>query len=319
MKLGLFTALFPNLTLDELIQRVKPLGVRALEFATGNYGKPLHIDLRLTDNPVAARDFVKRLEDQEIEVSALNCSGNVLHPNRSIADTHAEISKQTIRLAERLQVRTVINFSGCPGDCDNSKYPNFVCTSWPPDNLEILKWQWEQKVLPFWMEHAKFAADHGVRIALEMHPGFVVYSPETLLRLRGQVGSNVGSNFDPSHLFWQGIDPCDAIRLIGPAIFHVHAKDTKLNAPKVAQNGMLDTKSYSEIQARSWLFRTVGYGHGAEFWADFISTLQMMGYDHVISIEHEDSLMSVDDGLDKATRFLNQWLIKEKLASSWWY
>jgi sugar phosphate isomerase/epimerase len=319
MKLGLFTGLFPNLTLDEVVQRVKPLGIRALEFATGNYGRPLHIDMGLMENPTAARDFVQKLEDQEIELSALNCSGNVLHPNRGIADAHAETSRQTIRLAERLRVTTVINFSGCPGDCDASKYPNFVSTSWPPDNLEILKWQWQEKVLPFWTEHAKFAADHGVRIALEMHPGFVVYSPETLLRLRQQVGSNVGSNFDPSHLFWQGIDPCAAVRLLGPAIFHVHAKDTKLNPLNVSHNGVLDTKSYSEVQSRSWLFRTVGYGHGAEFWSDFISTLQMINYDHVISIEHEDSLMSVDDGLDKATRFLKQWLIKERLTSAWWY
>jgi sugar phosphate isomerase/epimerase len=318
MKLGLFTALLSEMPLDAVIRLVKPLGIQALEFSTGNFGRPAHIDLGLAGNPGAAKEFKTKLEDQGLEISALNCGGNVLHPNSQIAKAHIETCRKTILLAETLGIRTVINFSGCPGDCENSKYPNFVSTSWPPDFPEILKWQWEEKVLPFWTEHIKFAADHGVRVALEMHPGFVVYSPETLTRLREQVGVNLGCNLDPSHLFWQGIDPCLAVRALGPAIFHVHAKDTKIYSANASLNGTLDTKPYGDEERRSWLFRTVGYGHGSDFWSDFISTLEMIGYDHVLSIEHEDSLISVENGLAKATSFLSHWVIKEKLKTIWW-
>jgi sugar phosphate isomerase/epimerase len=318
MKLGLFTALLSEMPLEAVIRVVKPLGIQALEFSTGNFGRPAHIDLALAGNPSAAKEFKSKLEDQGLEISALNCGGNVLHPNSQIAKAHIGTCRKTILLAETLGIRTVINFSGCPGDCENSKYPNFVSTSWPPDFREILKWQWEEKVLPFWTEHIKFAADHGVRVALEMHPGFVVYSPETLTRLREQVGVNLGCNLDPSHLFWQGIDPCLAVRALGPAVFHVHAKDTKIYSANASLNGTLDTKPYADEEHRSWLFRTVGYGHGSDFWSDFISTLEMVGYDHVLSIEHEDSLISVENGLAKATSFLSQWVIKEKLETIWW-
>ncbi len=221
-------------------------------------------------------------------------------------------------MAEKLGVRNVNDFSGCPGDSDNSKHPNWVTCYWPPDYADTLKWQWEKKVIPYWKKRAKFAANHGVRIAFEMHPGFVVYSPETLLRLRAEAGPSLGCNFDPSHLFWQGIDPTAAVRALGDAIFHVHAKDTKLYDANYKVNGVLDTKPYSDEKNRAWIFRTVGYGHGREFWTDLISTLQMVGYNDVLSIEHEDSLMSVNEGLSKAAAFLNNLLIKEKLTGMWW-
>jgi sugar phosphate isomerase/epimerase len=248
----------------------------------------------------------------------LSCHGNPLHPDKKIAGAHAETGRKTILLAEKLGVTRVIDFSGCPGDSDNSKYPNWSPTPWPPDFLEILKWQWEKKAIPFWTKRAKFAQDHGVRIAIEMHPGFVVYNPETMLRLREAAGPAIGCNFDPSHMFWQGIDSCAAVRKLGKAVFHVHAKDTRLYNVNIMVNGVLDTKPYSDEKNRSFIFRTVGYGHDMDFWADFVSTLQMVGYDDVLSIEHEDSLMSVDEGLIKAASFLNQVIIKEKLTEMWW-
>ncbi|HEY7306917.1 MAG TPA: sugar phosphate isomerase/epimerase [Bryobacteraceae bacterium] len=318
MKLGLFTALLSDLTLDDVISRVRALGIEAVEFATGNYGRPAHIQLDWIAQPSKLQELRKRLDDAGLIISALGCGGNVLHPDRKIGASHAAIMRQTILLAEALSVPNVINFSGCPGDCEMSKYPNFVTVAWPPDYLEILRWQWEAKVIPFWREEARFAQEHGVRIAIEMHPGFVAYSPETLLRLRAEAGSNIGCNFDPSHLFWQGIDPCLALRELGDAIFHVHAKDTRVYDCNARVNGVLDTKPYSDEANRSWIFRTVGYGHGPEFWTDFISTLSLIGYDGVISIEHEDSLMSVEDGLEKASAFLHQILIRKKLSQMWW-
>lgn len=318
MKLGLFTALFTDLSLEEVIQRVRPLGIEALEFATGNYGAPTFVHPDWLDQPDRLRDLRHKLDDAGLIISALGCGGNVLHPDPQVGPQHAATHRRTVLLAEALGVQNVINFSGCPGDSDNARYPNFVTVAWPPDYPAILRWQWEEKVIPYWRDQAQFARDHGIRIAIEMHPGFVVYSPETLLRLRAEVGSNIGCNFDPSHLFWQGIDPCLAVRALGDAIFHVHAKDTRIYESNMLRNGILDTKPYSDEAHRSWIFRTVGFGHGPEFWNDFVSTLSMVGYDGVISIEHEDSLMSVEDGLEKAASFLRPILIRKKLGAIWW-
>ena len=212
----------------------------------------------------------------------------------------------------------VIDFSGCPGDSDKSKWPNWVTCPWPPDYLEILKWQWEAKVAPYWTKQAKFAADHGVKVAIEMHPGFVAYSPETMLKLRSIAGTSIGCNYDPSHMFWQGIDPIAAIRVLGDAIFHVHAKDTQIYDRNLPLTGVLDTKPYTDERNRAWIFRTCGYGHGAEWWKEFASTLRMFGYDYVLSIEHEDSLLSPEEGLRKAADFLNGIVMKEQPAAAWW-
>ncbi len=318
MKVGLFTALLAKLSLDEVIQKVKPLGIRTLELGSGNYPGEPHLKLEWLNNPAKLKEFKLKLEDAGFSISALSSHGNPLHPNRALAQLHAANSRKTIQLAEKLGVKTVIDFSGCPGDSDKSKYPNWSPTAWPPDFLEIIKWQWEKKVIPYWKKHAKFAEDHGVRVGIEMHPGFVVYNPETMLRLRKEAGPAIGCNFDPSHMFWQGIDPCTAVRKLGNAVFHVHAKDTRLYDVNIKVNGVVDAKPYSDEKNRSWIFRTVGYGHDADFWCDFVSTLQMVGYDEVLSIEHEDSLMSVDEGLTKAAAFLNQIVIKEKLKEMWW-
>jgi sugar phosphate isomerase/epimerase len=318
MKVGLFTVLFAKLDLDEVIKKITPLGIRTIELGTGNYPGDAHLKLDWANSTAKVKEFKQKLDDQGITISALSCHGNPLHPDKHVAKAHQETSRRTILLAERLDVKCVIDFSGCPGDSDSAKYPNWVTAAWPPDYPDLLKWQWEKKVIPYWKKHARFAADHGVRVAIEMHPGFVAYSPETMLRLRAESGPAVGCNFDPSHMFWQGIDPCTAVRALGEAVFHVHAKDTRLYDVNLRVNGVLDTKPYSDEKKRSWLFRTVGYGHGREFWTDFVSTLQMVGYDDVLSIEHEDSLMSLEEGLTKAAHFLNQIVIKEKLKEMWW-
>ena len=158
----------------------------------------------------------------------------------------------------------------------------------------------------------EFAKAHGVtKIALEMHPGFCVYNPETLLKLRAAVGEVIGANFDPSHLIWQGIDPVVAIKNLTGAIYHFHAKDTRVDKYNNSANGVLDTKPYADELNRSWIFRAVGYGGGYQFWRDMISALRLAGYDKVMSIEHEDSLMTGEEGLRHAVDFLSQSIIRE--------
>ena len=318
MRLGLLTVLFHNLSLEEVLKAIKKLGISTVELGTGNYPGDSHCKLSMLKDKKALEEFQRKLKDNGVSISALSCHGNPLHPIREIREKCIETSRKTILLAEKLGVRTVIDMSGCPGDCDSAKYPNWVTCPWPPEFLELLEWQWSEKVLPFWTEQAQFARDHGVRLAIEMHPTFVVYSPETMLKLRAAVGETIGCNFDPSHLFWQGIDVLAAIRQLGPAIYHVHAKDTMLWQANINASGVLDTKPYKDEASRAWIFRTVGYGHGAEFWTNFVSTLRLVGYDDVLSIEHEDSLMSVEEGLVKAATFLDSIVPKARPAQMWW-
>ncbi len=318
MRVGLLTVLFGKESIDQVIKRARKLGISDFELGTGNYPGDAHCKLGYLTDTLLRKEFQKKLQDAGIRISALSCHGNPIHPDRKFAKANDEVSRKTVQLAAKLGVPKVIEFSGCPGDSDRARYPNWVTCPWPDEYRDLLAWQWEKKVIPYWIRRNKHADDHGVNIALEMHPGFVVYSPESMLKLRAAAGSRIGANLDPSHLFWQGIDPIQAVRTLGSAIFHVHAKDTKLYPGNVATAGVLDIKPYSDEVNRSWLFRTVGYGHGPEWWAEFISTLQMIGYDDVLSIEHEDSLMAVEEGLGKAVTFLNSLVIREKLTEMWW-
>lgn len=318
MKVGVFTALLADLSLDQVIEKLKALDVDTVELGTGNYPGDPHCKLSMLENKTALKEFKAKLEDNGITISALSCHGEPLHPNAAIAKANQECSRKTILLAEKLGVPVVIDFSGCPGDSDKAKYPNWITCAWPPHFLELLAWQWEKKVIPYWTKRTKFAADHGVKIALEMHPGFVVHNPETLLRLREACGPNLGCNYDPSHMFWQQIDAIKAIRILGDAIFHVHAKDNQIYDANLPKAGVLDTKKLSDERNRSWIYRTVGYGHDAGWWGEFISTLRMYGYDYVLSIEHEDCLMSPAEGLTKAVRFLQNLVIREKPGVAYW-
>ncbi|MEX2264543.1 MAG: sugar phosphate isomerase/epimerase [Bryobacteraceae bacterium] len=318
MRVGVFTALLAQQSLDQVLEKLKTLKIDTVELGTGNYPGDPHCKLSMLENESELKEFKKKMAGNGFSISALSCHGNPLHPVPEVAKAYQDISCQTILLAEKLGIPVVIDFSGCPGDTDGAKYPNWVTCPWPPEYLDVLKWQWEEKVAPYWIQRAKFAADHGVKIAIEMHPGFVAYSPETLLKLREIAGPALGCNYDPSHMFWQSIDPIAAIRVLGDAIFHVHAKDTQIYGPNLPKTGVLDTKSYTDERNRSWIFRTCGYGHGEEWWKEFISTLRMFGYDYVLSIEHEDSILSPGEGLTKAADFLNSLMIREQPAAPWW-
>lgn len=318
MKVGVFTPLLSNLSLPEALATLKSHGIDTCELGTGNYPGDAHCKLSMLDNPAELAEFKKVVSGEGFTISALSCHGNPLHPDPARARHDQEVSEKTILLAEKLGVPVVIDFSGCPGDAPGAKQPNWVTCPWPPEFLEVLKWQWDEVVAPYWIQRARFASDHGVKIAIEMHPGFVVYNPETLLKLRAIAGPALGCNYDPSHMFWQAIDPIAAIRLLGDAIFHVHAKDTQIYDRNLPLTGVLDTKPYTDERNRSWIFRTCGYGHGEEWWREFISTLRMFGYDYVLSIEHEDSLLSPGEGLSRAAAFLKQLVPGEKPAAAWW-
>ena len=319
MKIGVFTVLFGQKPLDEVLDYFCQVGVEAVELGVGNYPGSAHVPTKDLLNSVSARsEFLAKIKGRGLIISALSCHGNPLHPDKKTAKLHHETWRDALRLAKLLKVETVVNFAGCPGDSERSLAPNWVTCPWPEDFLRVLDWQWTKKVIPYWKAEAKQAAAAGVRVAFEMHPGFVVYNPETLLRLRDACGDNVGANFDPSHLFWQGIDPLAAARALAGCIYHVHAKDTLIDAANTRVNGVLDTKHYGDIPKRSWVFRTVGYGHGEEFWRHFVSALRLAGYDGTLSIEHEDSLMSTSEGFGKAVELLKKVIMREPAGKMFW-
>ncbi len=306
MKLCVLANLYGAKSLDETLSILKGLGVEAVEIGCGGYPGKAHCDPEvLLNDDKALAEWLGLFKKYDIELAALSCHGNPVHPDAAIAASYDKDFRNACLLAEKVGVDTIITFSGCPGDQPGAKYPNWVTCPWPEDFLAILEYQWNDVLIPYWKEAAAFAEAHGVKhIALELHPGFCCYNPETLLKLRAAVGPVIGANFDPSHLVWQGIEPAAAIRMLGDAIYHVHAKDTKIDKINTAKIGVLDTKHYGDEINRAWVFRTVGYGHDSVFWKDLVDNLRLVGYDRVLSIEHEDSLMSIDEGLSKAVTFL---------------
>jgi sugar phosphate isomerase/epimerase len=319
VKIGVFDPVFGSLELEPMLDRIVELGIEAVEIGAGNYPGDNHCKpAELLADADARRRFADAFSSRELTISALSCHGNPVHPDPIRAGHDDEVYRDTVRLAGELGVGVVNLFSGCPGDGPNATRPNWVTCAWPPDYAEIVAWQWEEVVLPYWNKAGSLAREHGVRLGFEMHPGFVVYNPKTLLRLRAGVGDVVGANLDPSHLFWQGMDPIVAIRELGDAIYHVHAKDTALDPVNVARNGVLDLERYDDVASRSWVFRSVGDGHDLLFWKRFVSALRVAGYDHVLSIEHEDSLASTEEGLARALGTLNQAILAGPATATWW-
>jgi sugar phosphate isomerase/epimerase len=291
-----------------------------VEIGCGGYPGKAHCNpAELLKDEAKIAELKATVDKYGLEIAALSTHGNAVHPDKAIAAQFHEDFENAVLLAEKLGVNTVVTFSGCPGGSAEDKTPNWVTCPWPDDFSDILKYQWNEVLIPYWRKEAAFAKAHGVtKIAFEMHPGFCVYNPETLIRLRDACGDNIGANVDPSHLFWQGIDPCAAIRTLGERVFYFHAKDTKVDEMNTMVNGVLDTKHYADEIHRSWLFRSVGYGHAHQVWKDIMSNLRMVGYDGPISIEHEDSLMSVPEGLGKAISMLKDVMMFEKNGGMWW-
>ena len=319
MKLSVLTVPFSQKSLSEVLPYLRGIGVDSVELGTGGVTNKSHCDPDYyLEDPRRAEDLKRLLADNGMTISALSCHGNPVHPDPELARKDHKAYEDTLRLANLLEVDTVVTFSGCPGGCREDRTPNWITCPWPTDFARALDYQWNEVLFPYWRHAAALAAEAGVRVAIEMHPGFSVHNPEAMLRLREGAGDNIGANFDPSHLFWQGVDPVAAIRLLRNCIYHVHAKDCRIDSLNSGRNGVLDTKSYSLLQERSWVFRTVGFGHGESVWRDIISELRLGGYDRAISIEHEDGLMSTCEGLEKAVNFLKPILIDGADANMWW-
>lgn len=303
MKLGFVSDSLGGLPLPDLLDHAARMGVSGVEVNTCGWSTAPHFDLTgMLGNAANQRAFQAQFVDRGLEIISLNANGNPLHPTDP---TQGEGLRNTIRVAGEMGIKTVCTMSGLPAGSPTDTMPNWVVSSWPPETQTILRYQWEEKLLPFWTEIVALAQSCGVeRIALELHGNQCVYNVPSLLKLRQMIGPTVGANLDPSHLFWMGADPLIAAEALGEAIYHVHAKDTFLNAPKQATTSLLENGSLMDIPARSWSYITLGFGHGEEWWRQFCYRLKMAGYDGWLSIEHEDVLLNSLEGLEKSVALL---------------
>lgn len=319
MRIGVFSVLFQDLGFEAALDRIKASGATAVEIGTGGYPGSHHCAVDdLLGSADRRKAYLAELEKREMIISGLSCHYDPISPNPVVAEESDMIFKKTVLLAQLLSVPVVNVLSGLPAGAPGDARPNWVTCPWPPHFLETLKYQWDEVGIPYWKQAAKFADDHGVKIGVEMHPGMLVYNVETLLRLRDACGPALGANFDPSHLFWNGVDPVAAIRKLGNCIYHVHGKDCYVDPYNVMVNGCNDHKPYDQIPNRAWTFRSIGYGHDARVWKEIVSALRMVGYDHVISIEHEDAMMSFNEGIRKGIAMLKDVVTFEPPDKMFW-
>lgn len=321
MKLGVFTPLFNNLSFEEMLDAAAEKGLEAVEIGTGGYPGSAHLAIdELLSSSDKRKDYLAKLADKGLSISALSCHNNPISPLPNVSSEADTLLRKTIKLASLMNVPVVNGFSGVSGGNETDTQVNWPVLPWPTEYEDNYSYQWEQKLIPYWKEINQLSESAGIKIGLELHGGFLCHTPYTMLRLREETGKAIGCNLDPSHLWWQGIDPVAAIKILGAkdAIHHFHAKDIYLDQDNINMYGLTDMQPYSEVKTRAWTFRSVGCGHDLKVWSDIISTLRIYGYDHVLSIEHEDPLMSIDEGLSRAVTNLQALMIKEQPTDMWW-
>jgi len=307
MLIAAVTTFFRDMSLAECLDLFADARIEGVEISAGGFQGTPHIDTeRLIESEAARSDFLGEFSGRGIKLVALACHGNPLHPDENIRNEHRRDFNRTVELAAQLGVGTVVCLSGCPGTDARAAHPAWVSSAWPEEARQILKWQWEAVVLPYWSDAAQHAAKHDVRVAIEMHPSNVAYNPATIIKLRDCAGSSVGANIDPSHLFWQGIDPAAAVGELGDAVFHVHAKDTAIDEKAMATFGCLDGATALEGVPRAWRFAVPGEGHGEDVWLRFLKALNDAGYSGPLSIEHEARAVEPADGIRRAAKFLHR-------------
>ncbi|MDB2223272.1 sugar phosphate isomerase/epimerase [Halorubrum ezzemoulense] len=321
MDIGVLTVPLGGEPLDDAAAYLDGIGVDVVELGVGGWPGEDHVDREaLLDDPAGREELLSLLDDRGLRISALATHNNPLHPDEERAAAADRELREAIELADLLGVDTVTCFSGLPAGAPGDSTPNWVTAPWPTEHADALDYQWDEVAIPYWRDVAAHADHHGVDVAIEMHPNMLVYEPTGLVALREATNDRIGANFDPSHLYWQGIDVTEAIRFLGErdAIHHVHAKDTKVYEAESRVKGVLDTTSYADTADRSWLFRSIGYGHGEEHWKDVVSTLRLVDYEGALSIEHEDALTSSREGLEKAVDVLDRAVFETEPGDAYW-
>lgn len=321
MKLGVFTPLFNDLSFEEMIDTVSKAGLETVEIGTGGSPGNAHLAIdKLLASSEARKEYLAKLADKGLTISALSCHNNPISPLKETAQEADELLQKTIKLASLMNVSVVNGFSRIAGGNATDTQVNWPVLPWPTEYAENYNYQWEKQLIPYWKNINTIAEDSGVKIGIELHGGFLCHTPYTMLKLREATGKAIGCNLDPSHLWWQGIDPVAAVKILGEAnaIHHFHAKDTYLDQDNINMHGLTDMQPYGNVKSRAWTFRSVGCGHDLKVWSDIISALRIYGYDYVLSIEHEDPIMSTAEGLNRAITNLKSIMIKEQPTEMWW-
>ncbi len=324
MKLGAYTACLHDRSLDDTLKILGELGLTSAEINTGGFIAAPHIPIDdILTSAGAREDYLGRFAQAGITLTGLNVNGNPLNPDPLVGPQHAADLHRTIELAALLGVKRVVTMSGLPGGHPGCTTANWVVNPWDSQWLDALDHQWNEVAIPFWRDIEARAAAADVKVCLEMHPHNLVFNPPTLQRLVEQTGAtHIGAEMDPSHLFWQGIDPVAAVEYLGDLVFHAAAKDTRINQENVRIFGVLDDR-FTRTRADqnplnlggrntlnqwpdrpSWQFVAVGRGHGDEFWVPFLRALHEVDPDMAVNIEHEDTELDQIEGLRQAAESL---------------
>jgi len=324
MKLGVYNAILHDRTLPEAIEVVSRLGLTGIELSTGGFLPAVHVPTfdDILSSDAARDDFLGIFEDTGVGIAGLNANGNPLHPTRAIGEKHAADVHRSILLAERLGQTRVVTMSGLPGGEPGTRHPNWIVNAWNSAALDVLDYQWAIAA-DFWRDTDRFAADHGVKVALELHPQNLVFNAADVHKLIDLTGAtHVGVEMDASHLFWQQMDPVAVIRHLGELIFHAAAKDVRINRENAELYGVLDN-SFRRLEPTekrtnlggdewanewpknsAWDFVALGRGHDVAYWTEFLRALHEVDPDMLVNIEHEDTSLGPVEGLEEAAAVL---------------
>ncbi|MBF4459679.1 sugar phosphate isomerase/epimerase family protein [Pseudoclavibacter sp. VKM Ac-2867] len=323
MRLGVYNAILHDRSLPEAITVISELGLTGIELNSGGFLPATHIPNfdEILESDEARDAFLAQFEGTGVSIAGLNCNGNPLHPDRAIGEQHAEDIRRSIRLAARLGQDRVVTMSGLPGGEPSATTVNWVVNAWNSAALDVIDYQLDVAA-EFWAEIDELAREHGVKVALELHPQNVVFNPANFRELIKRAGTtNIGVELDASHLFWQQMDPVAVVRDLGEWVFHAAAKDVRVN-PAAAIYGVLDNqfRKLSADEPRTnlggdewanewpknsaWDFVALGRGHDTAFWTEFLRALHEVDPEMWVNIEHEDTSLGRIEGLEVAAKVL---------------
>ena len=310
IKIGIYSDVFSDYTFEQMVDKVADLGIEALEIGTGNWSINAHLKLDALLSDKSARDkYINKIRDRGLVLEALNCSGNQLAPN-DLGKLHAETVEKTFRLAGEWGIKKIVMMSGLPGGAKGDKCPNWVTHYWPLDWYGMLKYQWEDVCIPYWIKTIEKAKSYGIeKIALENHGAQLVYNFETFMKLKEAVDDPIlGMNFDPSHLTWMGGNPLDALQAICEAgvLYHCHVKDIRKEHGKFNINGGLELHALEDWRNRNWNCTTIGDGYGLEWWKEWFAILNRYDYDGAAVMELEDKTMDAMVSVKRSFEFVKQ-------------
>jgi sugar phosphate isomerase/epimerase len=317
MKLGAYTACLHDKPVAEALQTLRDLGLDGAEINSGGFLPAPHLPIeQLRASQDAREEYLGLFSSAGVTLTALNCNGNPLHADPEVRDKHGNDVREAISLAALLGVGRVVTMSGLPASEPGGRLPSWTVLPWDSAYLDARDYQWQEVAVPYWKDIQARARDADVKVCIEMHPHNLVYNPATMERLAGEIGAtHVGAEMDPSHLFWQGIDPVAALDRLGGLVYNAAAKDTRIN-PAARVNGVLDDR-FGRVspdepgavslggrytlsrwpQDSSWDFVAVGRGHDVDFWTGFLQALQRIDPDMAVNIEHEDQELDQMEGL----------------------